>query len=347
MLDFSTNINSFGPSESVINSLKKNILLVTSYPELDGLNIRSRLASFFEIPLLNLTTGNGSTEIFFNIPRLLQYKRAVILAPTFWEYTVFNQLNCITIKKIFLKENRNFEPDLDEIKKKIRAGDAVFICNVNNPTSTLFQRKNLLSLVKNNPRIHFIIDETYLFFRHDYKLQSVSRYVIKFDNLHVVMSFSKFFNLPGIRLGALISSKKTVLKYNSYLRIPYSTNPLVYHAFNESLGEKSYIIASRDYYDKERIALYKKMNIELKDRLRCYLPAGNFILAKILTRQSSSQITDQLRRMGILIRSGSDLIDMGEDWIRFSLRRKKDNAILLNALNTVLDKSIAVRPRLL
>ena len=86
------------------------------------------------------------------------------------------------------------------IYKTIKVDDCVFICNTNNPTSTIYQKKKLLELIKNNPNVQFVIDETYLIFRSDYFKQSLAKQAQRQKNLHVVMSLSKFFSIRLIQI---------------------------------------------------------------------------------------------------------------------------------------------------
>lgn len=338
MTDHSSNINPVGSTKAAIDAIRKNANIVLEYPDYLNTKINALVHTYFGVPLRNISVAAGSTQILFDIPRLLSYKRAVVIVPTFWEYTILNERSKKRVKKIHLKEEHGFNPDYSLIQKSIKDGDAVFICNVNNPTSKLYKKDDLLKLVKDNPRIQFIVDETYLIFRKDYRKQTLSKEVQKVNNLHIVASLSKFFALPGMRLGVIISNRDTIASYIATVHVPYSIHPLSCTAFEPLLRDKEFTKESQAFYAVERKAFYKKVKEKLKGRLATLAPDGNFIFGRILTGQESSKIVRSLSKRGILIRGGDELSDVSENWIRFSIRSKKDNAALLKTLDEVLER---------
>ena len=338
MTDHSSNINPIGSTKAAIDAIRKNANIVLEYPDYLNTKINALVHTYFGVPLKNISVGAGSTQILFDIPRLLSYKRSVVIVPTFWEYTTLNERNKKRVKKIHLKEEDGFNPDYALIQKNIKDGDAVFICNVNNPTSKLYKKDDLLKLVKDNPGAQFIVDETYLIFRKDYKKQTLSKEVQKVNNLHIVVSLSKFFALPGMRLGVIISNRDTIASYTATVHVPYSIHPLSCTAFEPLLRDKEFTKESHAFYAVERKVFYKKVKEKLKGRLAVLAPDGNFIFGRILTGQESSEVVRSLSKKGILIRGGDELSDVSENWIRFSIRSKKDNAALLKTLDEVLER---------
>ena len=336
MLDFSVNSNPFGPPQSLIKALKNSSYSIGEYPDYKNKKIFAILGKFLCISPKNIGLGVGSTQILFDMPKMLPYKRAVIIIPTFWEYISFNTLFKKKIKKIRLLEKDNFAPDYNLIYKTIKVDDCVFICNTNNPTSTIYQKKKLLELIKNNPNVQFVIDETYLIFRSDYFKQSLAKQAQRQKNLHVVMSLSKFFSIPGMRLGILVSHREVVETYNKQFHIPYSVSSFSLIALLHLFKNKKFIIGAQHFYDKERERLYKLFQQKLFGRLRCVKPDGNFILARILTKQKSQNVKNSLKKNGILVRGGHELLDMTNKWVRFSIRKTKDNKKLVREMDKVL-----------
>ncbi len=338
MTDHSSNMNAVGSTKAARDAIKRNVDIILEYPDYLNTNIIALVSNYFGVPAKNVSIGSGSTQILFDIPKLLTYKRAVVIVPTFWEYVVLNERGKKNIKKIYLKEEQGFTPNYSLIQRNIRDGDAVFICNANNPTSKLYGRDDLLKLVKDNPKVQFIIDETYLIFRGDYKRQTLTNEVQTVKNLHVITSLSKFFALPGIRLGVIISNERTIASYTTSIHIPYSIHPLSCVAFQPLLINKEFTMRSQKFYDVERRNFYEKLEKTLKGRLDVLKPDANFIFGHIITGQKSSYVVHSLSKKGILIRGGGELPDVGENWIRFSIRSKKENALLLKGLDEVLKR---------
>lgn len=207
---------------------------------------------------------------------------------------------------------------------------------VNNPTSALYDKKRLLKLIEDNPNVQFIVDETYLLFRSDFAEQSLSGQANEHENLHVVLSLSKFFSIPGLRIGVLVSNKKTIDAYNKQFHIPYSVSPLVLVALDYLLKNKKFISQTRAFHDKERERLFALLNQKLGGRLKCFRPEGSFIVGRILSGQKSQEIKESLKKRDILIRGGHELLDITGEWIRFSIRSVKNNNILVKELDRIL-----------
>ena len=336
MADHSSNINAVAPVKKAVDAIKKNADSVLRYPDHRNRKLTSLVSNYFNVPIQNISVGVGSTQLLFDIPKLLPYKRAVIVVPTFWEYKVLNERNKKPVKKIFLTEEEGFKLDYALLEKNIKPGDAVFICNVNNPTSTIYQKKRLLKLMRDNPKTQFIVDETYLLFRGDYEKQTFSKEAKKTKNIHVIASLSKFFALPGIRLGVIISNKETIDSYVSEVQVPYSVQPLAYVAAEPLLEDALFSKKNREFHDRQREDFYNKAQKKLKGRLKLFEPAGPFIFCRILTGQKSPEIVRLLSQMDILIRGGHELSDVGDQWLRFSIRTKKENSMLLGGLDEVL-----------
>jgi len=336
MLDFSTNINAFRSTRSLFKVIKKEIGVIEKYPDCCNIKIFRLLEFFLGISYKNMSLGIGSTQILFDIPKMLSYKRAVIIVPTFWEYTDFNARFKKKIKKIILSESNNFKPDYILMQKTIKKGDCVFICNVNSPTSILYEKKCLLKIIDNNPNSQFVIDETYLLFRGDFAKLSFIKQARDRKNVHVVISLSKFFAIPGIRLGVFVSNKKVINMYNNDFHIPYSINPFVTAILSHFLKDIDFVTRTRKFYDKEREQLYEIIKRKLLNRLQCIKPDGNFIMGHILTGQTSQEIENALKQNDFVIRGGHELLDVKNEWIRFSIKKRGENRKLIEKLDKVL-----------
>ncbi|MDP2992695.1 MAG: aminotransferase class I/II-fold pyridoxal phosphate-dependent enzyme, partial [Deltaproteobacteria bacterium] len=91
VLDFSANINPFGPPQSVKKIIKKSIDALPNYPDSDCLELRQAIAAYRpsrsdpvgQIDPDNILVGNGSTELIHLVARVLAPKQALIPIPTF------------------------------------------------------------------------------------------------------------------------------------------------------------------------------------------------------------------------------------------------------------------------
>lgn len=338
-LDFSQNLNAFGCPPKIINLLKKEIEKINSYPEKDFSPGIGPIAEHFHISPEEIALGNGTSEIIFNLPRLLPKGRVVILAPTFWEYKAANKRESANIiEKYYLTESNSFDIDFQDFGQKIKDAKTVFICNPNNPTSTILDRKKLLDLISANPNVNFVVDETYLIFRSDYNTLTLVPEAAKLENLYVLLSLSKFFCIPGLRIGFLFSSQFNIQKYLK-VAIPYTTNRLVQSVLPHIFTNKTFISKSRLYYEKSRVEFVQKINKLFNGKLLAFPAQTGFILVKILDQNLANTIIDSLLEYGIKVRSGTEFDGLGKEWMRVNIKNYKDNRILINTLEEIIYES--------
>lgn len=336
-LDFSNNINGLGTLGSISKKISNNIEVFFKYSEAEPILALELLAKYYGLDKKCLAWGNGATQIFFNLPRLLRKGRVLIVGPTFWEYSVANRRISESSVEFFLtKERDNFNIDLSKFEKAIKGTSSVYICNPNNPTSTIVDSKSLADLIRLNSDIDFIVDETYLLFRGDYPQKTLINKATKLPNLYVVTSLSKFFALPGIRMGFLVAQNDNIEAYKN-IDIPYIFNPLANIIVPILLSDKKYISTTRSYYDIVRKSFFDELTNKFVGKLKFYRPEANFVLAKILTNITSTKLETLMRKSCFLIRDASIYEGLNNKWIRFSILSKKENNLLADKLFQILN----------
>src|SRR5512144_794231 len=88
ILDFSASINPLGPPPGVRTAVATTFDRLGHYPDSACTELTAALADHHDCKPANVCVGNGSTELIYLLPRLVVGRRALIIAPTFSEYTV-------------------------------------------------------------------------------------------------------------------------------------------------------------------------------------------------------------------------------------------------------------------
>lgn len=334
-IDFAQNMNSLGAPKGISRATLKHIDSLFRYPNPKDRSLDNLLAKFIGVKDGSATHSNGSTQLIFDLPKFLNRKSALIIKPTFWEYEVSNKRSEIVCSSLFLRENDNFVLDIEDFTKNIKRDSVVYLCNPNNPTSTLFDRKKVLDIVIGHKETYFVIDETYLIFREDYDKLTMTKEAQKLDNLYIVGSLSKIFAIPGIRSGFLISSPENISRYCEW-RIPYTNSTLSEEIVKWIISQKSYLLKTRKYFTQARKEFAFMLKKQLSEKLDSFRPEANFVLAKILKNQESTKIVKALKTRGFAVRDGSGFPGLGNKWLRFTIRTEKENHKLISALNNVL-----------
>lgn len=87
VIDFSSNVNPYGPSPKAIRALLDKIWMIGAYPDDEARALKERLAERYGLRPSNFVVGNGSTEIIYAFSMLVVREGPVgVHIPTFSEY---------------------------------------------------------------------------------------------------------------------------------------------------------------------------------------------------------------------------------------------------------------------
>ncbi len=338
IIDFSANINPLGVSPAALMAIKDNLGSIEHYPDPDCTELRQAFAENVGLPKENLVMGNGAVELVFILMHLIKPKQVLIPVPTFSEYKIAVTAAGGTVKSLPLDREENFVFDLEKIITQLNDVDAVFICNPNNPTGTLIKRQDLEVLLAhaNKTGKWVIVDEAFMDFIRCRDQYSVKDLVNCYERLFVSYSLTKFHALPGLRLGAGIANSSLITKLEQS-KDPWNVNALAQAAGTASLRDTQYIRDTIDTVEKEKEYLYKALT-EIPG-LKTYQPAVNYIFIDIsATGLTSTELSEQTGRRGILIRDCSSYETLGPVFIRVAVKSRPDNVKLLDVMQDILKK---------
>ncbi len=333
-LDFSENRNIFMPTHNMKKCLLKILKKVFEYPDYTNKRVNESISYYFDVPYDNLTITNGSMEAINLLLKVLNKNNATIFKPTFWGYEDALIRNNYKINLYNLSENLKY--DLETISKKAKETEILFICNPNNPTLDYIDKKNLIDIIDNNPNCHFIIDETMLIFDSDFFDKSLCKNVSKMQNLSVIISFSKFLGIAGLRTGAVFSNRN-VIKDIKKTMVPYSFGIIQQEIIPNAFSNKKYLEQTKVLIKKNKDSLCKSLR-----KIGCFVIDSNtnFILVKLPFGTDSNKITNFLSNDNIIIRNIKEAYpELDGDWIRISINSKKNNDILVKKINIFFQKN--------
>ena len=324
LIDFSANINPIGLPLNVKKALAKNIGSIVHYPG-DGRELKAKIAQHWKIKEENILLGNGSVELIYLLMNALRPKKTTICIPAFSEYERAAKSVNSKIQFFKLRESNGF---------KIEPGiapqcDACFIGNPNNPTGNLLIDKK--KLLKRIPANLFVIDEAFMDFLQDQKDISLIGEAVKSKKICVLRTFTKYYAIPGLRLGYLIAHQQVVKKLSRF-QPPWSVNALAQVAAERLLADSGFKDKTDHVIEKERKLLFE--GLSRIDGLKCYPSEANFLLIKIknLRFRSSNILQEELVKRGILIRDCSNFRGLGRNFIRVAVRNRTENEKLIREI---------------
>lgn len=331
LVDFSANINPLGLSKEVKKAMINAIDKVEKYPDITYYNLINSISCYEGIDRKKLFLGNGAAEVIFNVVRGLKPKKVLIPAPTFGEYEEATLSINGKVEYYNLNEINNFELE-EDLLNKLEGVDMLFICNPNNPTGVLTSCEYIEKIAKEALKTNTIVvvDESFLDFLEDDSNYSCIDILDKYENLIIIKSLTKFFAMPGIRIGYGISSNINIREKINKVTIAWSVNVVAAESVIVALKEKRYIEESKRFIKEEQEYLYNKLKL-FKD-LKVFKPSVNFIMFKVLRDIDLKTI---LIQKGILIRSCDNYEGLDNSYYRVAVRTRKENDILIDKLKAV------------
>jgi len=340
VVDFSANINPLGFPPTLKRALCEGFDRIRHYPDPRARDITKTIAKYWGISDENILLGNGSVELIYLIMYSYRPKTTLIPVPTFSEYERAAKMVNSRVQFLKLKEKEDFAFNWHYSNKVVRQAhhpersrraDISFICNPNNPTGNLIL-KNSKSIEKLANKL-LVIDEAFMDFLPNQGDYTLIWKAAKKKRVAVLRTFTKFFSLPGLRIGYIVAHKEVINKLRQH-QVPWSINSLAQIAAEKILNNKEYISKTYKLIEKERDFLLKGLT-KIKG-LKPYLSVANFLLIKIEKAGiTSKSFKETLIKKGILIRDCSNFRNLNNKYIRVAVRTRKENLKLLTALKKV------------
>lgn len=336
-LDFSINTNPLGPPPIVYRLIENNLNLIKYYPEEESLSIKSLYAKKRNIGASNIIFGNGAAELLFLFINTLRPQKIIIPSPSFSEYYIAS--SCITeniVLPLYILKKDEFILPLDKLNEYIDENTLVIIGNPNNPTGTLFCKHELLELLKflNKKKSYLLVDEAFMDFVQREESTSLIPHIREYNNLFILRSFTKIFNIPGIRLGMGIGNPDIIGKLEQR-RDPWSVNIFAQIIAENLINMEKFIINTKNYIDIERKYLYKILNKNLRKRsVKIFKTCSNFYLLKFPF--SSQIILDFLIKKKIYVRDASNFYGLEDGFIRLAIKKREENLELVRELEKII-----------
>ena len=371
ILDYSSNINPYGIPESLKKRITENLEILERYPDPDYIELRQKLAHLNKVDISNIILGNGATEIIFLFMKVINPKKILIAAPTFGEYeravkatervensSVLGNSNKkkdddnsyekqkIEIEYFELNESDDFKLNIHNLKNELeKKYDLLIICNPNNPTGKFLKLSETEQILKecNKYNTKLFIDEAFIDFLKDGMKESIINTKENRYNLFVTRAFTKFFAIPGLRLGYGIYFDKNFEKEISEKKEPWSVNNIAEIAGLTVLDDTKYIEETLKWIEEEKIYMYEKLN--KISGIKVYETEVNFIAGKIDEKLFSEGLNVKILRekmleQGILIRDASNFKFLDERFFRLAIKNRKNNNRVIETLKKIFDDFI-------
>ncbi len=323
LLDFTANINPFGPPPEVYDALRQTP--VDALPDPEGRPVLEALARRLAVPPDHLILGNGSAEVMqlLALAYLEEGDRVVIFGPAFGEYQRIARMMGASVTYWTAREEDLFQPRLGEMAQLLARTrpKAVFLCHPNNPTGTAYPMDWLARQLARFPETLFVVDEAY----HPFTLDAVpSALRLRAPNLLVLRTLTKDHALAGLRIGYAVADPVLLAPLRA-VRPPWNVNTYAQAAAVAALRDPGYVQDSL----RRLHAAVQELRRGLQERGFFVVPSvAHFFLVRV---GDATAVRDfLLQNYGVQVR---DCTSFGlPAYIRVASLRPEENAVLLKGL---------------
>jgi L-threonine-O-3-phosphate decarboxylase len=356
ILDFSASINPLGPPASVIAAIQVAVSALRDYPDPSYTDLCQFLAMRHQLDQDWILPGNGSAELLTWASRDLAVLDHIVLPmPAFSDYgraigsfqghifpcplaiaeAVPGRSSSTLDVKGLERSAQGLDQSLSQAltlilsRLKGRSPEArlgLLLNNPHNPTGQLWSSDELLPWLERFEWI--VVDEAFMDFLPPQEEQSLIPWVVRYPNLVVLRSLTKFYSLPGLRLGYAIAHPQTLRRWQQW-RDPWPVNTLAVAAAIAALQDTEFQQQTWDWLPCARQQL--SAGLAALPGLLPLESAANFLL--VACQSSGRSLQHQLLQTEqILIRDCLSFPELGDRYFRVAVRTIEDNQRLLSGL---------------
>jgi len=324
LLDFSANINPLGPPAWLRSLINKELHLVSHYPDPDCEQLIETISKKYQIDKKLIVAANGSTELLHLLPNMMPGKRVIVPVPCYIDYLDVFDKNGFEVTELVLDSSDHFSLSIDKISQYLQGNDTVIFGNPINPTGAAMADSKILELAARHRQTLFIIDEAF----HDFisPFATVGGQAV---NILTLNSLTKFFAIPGLRVGFGIFPEPICTKIKNFLP-QWSVNVLAQQVAIKALSDEKYCRSTQSICSKLRSELQQSLN-EI-DQLKVFDSQANYLLIKLQQNFSAENLYRSLLKKRILIRRCGNYRGLDDSYIRVAVRTKEENQRLVNSL---------------
>lgn len=330
ILDFSASINPLGPPSSARKAFIKSYGEISRYPDPYGEKLKEALAEHHGMSSSEVLLGNGSTQLIYLLCAVLRPRQALVVGPAFSEYANALALGGANIRRFTLSADDGFQFPMSQFMAAWdRDCDIVFLPRPNSVTGQLVSRVEIEKIADAAlaRKSFVVVDEAFIDF---VEAESVKTMVRQNPYLIVLRSLTKYYALPGLRLGYLLAETSNVALLGAYQE-PWSINGPALSVALACLRDSSFTTKTNHWLEEERAFLSESMAALVG--FHPFPSRTNFLLIKMGRNGIDAlQLRSFLLGRKILIRSCDSFAGLGADYFRVAVKRRKNNLRLLAAL---------------
>ena len=318
LLDFSQNINPLGVPPKAMEAAQRALREEASrYPDAGYHRLREALASYLGVSPTKILPTNGGAEALFLAARGARAGgKALILEPTFSEYAAAARAGGLEpVRRVARRRKYGFRLDPGCLED-LEGVSLVFLCNPNNPTGDSLGRGEVLEIAERvlGRGAVLVVDEAFADFVPETSVVAETS-----RDLYIARSLTKFFGIPGLRMGCLVCPDAGLLRQ---FQPSWPVNAVAASAATVAVRDLDFANASVAEVGRLREELFE--GLEALPGLTPFPGAANFVLV-----HGPEGLSRRLTQRGILVRGCEPFPGLGPGYFRVAVRGTDENRRLL------------------
>jgi histidinol-phosphate aminotransferase len=241
-----------GPLPSVRAAIAQATDTINRYPDNGYVELRERLAKHVDFAPEHIAVGCGSVSLCQQLIQITSTVGDEVLFAwrSFEIYPLQVRTAGATAVQVPLHDHtHDLDAMLDAITDRTRL---IFVCNPNNPTSTVVDPDALARFVAAvPPHILIALDEAYVEYIREPMRPDSFGLVRSHDNVVVLRTFSKAYGLAGLRVGYAVGDPDVITALGK-VYVPFTATSVSQAAAIASLDAAEELLARTDAVVAER-----------------------------------------------------------------------------------------------
>lgn len=330
ILDFSANINPLGPPAWLRPVVARALAGTAHYPDPRAAGVCRAGAERLGVGVEHVVAGNGSSELLYAVPRVCRTRgiaRAVLPVPCYGDYARACEAAGLACRTLPLPPETGFAMDWAGLEAMLDDRALVILGQPSNPAGVLLEPGRILDLADRFPQSFFLVDEAFAdFVPALLRLGAANR-----ANLFVLHSLTKFFAIPGLRLG-LGYGDPDFCAAAAGLLPDWSVNALAQAVGEEALRDEVYARRTVEAVETLREALAADLR---GLGLTVFDGSANYLLCRS-GGPDAFVVQERLLASRILIRNCANYAGLNAGYFRVAVRSTGENEFLVRALAGIL-----------
>jgi L-threonine-O-3-phosphate decarboxylase len=339
LLDFSASISPLGPPAAAIAAIQAGLPQLAQYPDPQYTALRQQLAQHHDLAPDWVLPGNGAAELLTWAGRdLATLDATYLLTPAFGDYGRSLRAFAAHPQAIPLPLSAAANGQLDWLTVVAQglqhdpARCGLLLNTPHNPTGLMMPLAVLETWLSQFQFV--VVDEAFMDFVAPSEQQSLIPQIERWPNLVIVRSLTKFYSLPGLRLGYAIAHPQHLQRWQQW-RDPWSVNALAAAAVTV-LQDHDFQQRTWQWLAEARPALFQAL--AAIPGLHPFPGRANYLLVRCDRSVIALQQT-LLQRDRILIRDCVSFPELGDRYFRVAVRLPDENERLVTALRCAMTES--------